>query len=174
MPDKSIRQFAEDCSVSHTAVRRAIAELQQELNRSIGNSQGKGKPTLLSESDQALLAGKLFVPVDRTDEQPQSSLSRYEVDPGIHVHQPAALQLATPESIEQLNQTMTRVATALEGIRSNADLVGDAFVSLAGHQGKVLGTRIVAAKWGAVVQTVEEGDQAAAKKFGLVQQPNAS
>ncbi len=64
MPDMSIRQYAEKLQVSHTAVRNAIADIKAETGLEIGTSQGTGKPTLLNESEQALIAQKFYKPAE--------------------------------------------------------------------------------------------------------------
>jgi molybdenum-dependent DNA-binding transcriptional regulator ModE len=56
---KSIREFADELGVSHTAIRNIIAKLETELEREIGISQGNGKSTLLSDDEQQLIKSKI-------------------------------------------------------------------------------------------------------------------
>ncbi len=101
MPDISIRQLAEKLKVSHTAIRNAIADIKAESGVEIGTSQGQGKATLLSESEQALIAQRFYKPAD---EQPAPTSSAAVLTPGMTYgipgmtrYTPPAMQLDTDE-----------------------------------------------------------------------------
>jgi uncharacterized protein YukE len=59
MPELSVRQFASNQGTSHTTINSLIKEIEAETSRTIGQCAGKGKARFLSESEQALLRGRL-------------------------------------------------------------------------------------------------------------------
>lgn len=71
MTDLSIRQTAEKLSVSHTAVRNAIADIEAETGIKLGTSQGAGKATLLNEAEQELIAQQFYAPAAQ-EQQPEA------------------------------------------------------------------------------------------------------
>ena len=170
---KSIRQVAAELNVSHTALRAAIAELVAEHGQPIGESQGKGKPTFLSEAEQALLAKKFLVShtpdfIYQTRPHETTGIVVHQATTALEVYQPEQITLTVQDSTVQLTQAIQSLDATLKQFVTNGQTLDAALLQNSAMKGAELGTQMAIAKVGAAVKSSESLELQLAKKLGLV------
>jgi hypothetical protein len=84
MPDMSIREFADLIGKRHPTVLNWIKEIEAETGQNIGQKQGPGKATILSEADQQLIATQKGITFTKA-ESPQDALQQGVLGTGLLV-----------------------------------------------------------------------------------------
>lgn len=167
---KSIRTFADELGVSHNTVRKAIQSIEESLGMSIGQCQGKGKPTLLNQDEQDLIRSKVAsVPgssqVAMTLYQP-SSLDKKRLNTAI-TPQTYTYQ-STGEIIDaEILNTDTNIAVATD----NFSGLKEALLMNAKQQGQKLGADMFAEMYGTAFKTFDDLQNKMGKQQGLVKDP---
>jgi DNA-binding transcriptional MocR family regulator len=171
-PMRSIRQLADDLSVSHTTIRTAILELETELGHPIGKSGGRGRPTELSDRECELIAGKFYKPAFIQDSRPQavSGLAVRQSEQAIEVYQTEKLHLTVTDSTAQLTQAVQSLDATLQQWMSNGQTLDTALLQDSAMKGTALGTQMAIAKVGNAVKSAQAVELELAKKLGLVQE----
>ena len=167
MPDLSIRQLADKLGVSHTAVRDKIKALKTTSGKEIGRKQGSGKPTLLSEMDQALIASEFYVPAS-TENGNSSGLTVIDGGDALDVYHPRTLNLQVNDSSAQVTNAMNRLSAALERFTDNTELIDLTLVNHSASQGRQLGTKMALAKVGNAIEAKEAAEVKLLEQLGLI------
>lgn len=173
MPELSIRQLADKLNVSHTAVRDKMKALEKTTGQRVGRSQGAGKPTLLNENEQALIASEFYVPagsnqIDADRDGRCSSITRRQSDDQLTVYQPPILDLQFTDSADKVTSAMNRLSTALERFNQNGSLIDQVLINQSSQDGKELGAKMALAKLGNAMQTKESAEAELLRQLGLL------
>lgn len=162
MSEKSIRAFAKELKVSKTTVSDAMKRLL--IN---GNSQGPGKPTYLTESEQIRLAQE--IKGQKTFQPPVLEAEAEYVDCEIYTPKPIELEVAN----SQLSRAVQRIQgiTSIHQFLANRETLASALIKRAAEQGARAGHEMFAAYTGSMLQTFEESQEQAARAFGVVAKP---
>ena len=158
----SIRQFATVCGVSHTEIARKMKELNIE-----GTPQGKGLPTLLSESEQDMIADALVIPATA----PTAPAVEVEViGGGLSVYTPAPLATrGTDSSLSRHLQTQ-QLTQSVQGFKSNQASFRDALLAMANEQGRQLGHEMQLTMMNAAMAQFGQLQNTVGEQMGVVAQ----
>jgi len=162
----SIRQFATVCGVSHTEISRKMRELNIE-----GTPQGKGLPTLLSESEQDAIADALVIPAA----PPAAPAVEVEVLGGeLSVYTPVPLATkGTDSSLNRHLQTQ-QLTHSVQGFKANTASFRDALLAMATEQGRQLGHEMQLSLMNAAMAQFGQLQNTMGKQMGVVAQPAIS
>ena len=163
-----IRQLAAKLKTSHTSVKRAMDELGI-----VGENQGKGLATLLSEDDQRKIAARFGVSSVSLD-CPTSNDANVSIVPAgddaplmeTRKMQPVSLQVV--DSTAQLTTAIADLTAELAQWRQNSQSIESAMLQSADMEGAELGTRYAIRKVGRAAQTANSLEVQLAKELGLV------
>lgn len=158
----SIRQFATVCGVSHTEISRKMKELNIE-----GTPQGKGLPTLLSESEQDMIADALVIPAA----PPAAPAVEVEVIGGeLSVYTPAPLATrGTDSSLNRHLQTQ-QLAQSVQGFKANQASFRDALLAMANEQGRQIGHEMQLTMMNAAMAQFGQLQATVGEQMGVVAQ----
>ena len=165
-----IRQLATKLKVSHTSIKRAMDGLGI-----VGESQGKGLATLLSEDDQRKIAARFGVPLVALD-RPQSSDANVSIVPAavdaplMQTRKLGQVNLQVVDSTAQLTTAIAGLTAELTQWRHNSQSIETAAIANADREGAELGTRIAVTKVSRAVKTADSIELELAKKLGLVKE----
>lgn len=164
-PDLSIREFAESIDSNRTTVRDAM----KALNLS-GNPQGKGKPTLLSQSDQSALARYIKPELSRAivTHAQVSVVPSESSDSLVNSDSIAPARYEVEDNSQALETTEADVLKAFGQFFNNSQGFESAFLQMADLQGSSLGVQYVARKYQAASNKANELEQQMGKQVGLV------
>jgi DNA-binding transcriptional MocR family regulator len=159
---ESIRQLAKHLKVSHTTVSSHMSRLGIT-----GESQGEGKPTLISEDDCLRIARS----INPVLEPPAVQAVEVVVETTAieSIPQP---QYFVPESSFSRQLDLHRLKGSIQGFKSNQQRFRDAMLSLAIEQGRQLGHEMKAAMLDTTFATFESVGNETSEELGLTQQPS--
>ena len=170
--NKGIRQLARQIKVSHTAIANAMKDLNIT-----GQSQGQGKPTLLSDDEQARIAAYLGCSAALNNSTPTLQSSQVSIVPAdvvLPVPSVERLDLTVADSSKTRALAMQEFMTTLNTYQGNGQSLEDALLQKAKQDGAELGTQLALAKLGTAIATSQDIERDAAKKLGLVKDGDAS
>lgn len=170
MPALSIRQLAIKLDVSHNTIRNVMSDYRRETGETLGKSEGKGKPTYLTEYEQTIISNRVNVnrsnvgTVTITRYEPnKQELSKYQTPIKTITYGATDKQEFVATNIEVLQ-------TNLETIQNNTESFDDALLAKYQSEGKELGFKIFEAKYGTAFQTLNDLEAMAAKKQELTKE----
>lgn len=132
-----------------------------------GESQGEGKPTLISEDDCLRIAQSINPVVEPPPLQPVEVVvetTAIETNP-----QP---QYFVPESSFSRELDLQRLKTNIHGFKASNQRFRDAMLTLAIEQGRQLGHEMKAAMLDTTFATFESVGNETSEELGLTQQPS--
>ena len=146
----SIRQLAEEVGVSHTTLRNAIAQLESQLGRPIGESQGKGKPTLLDLESQRLLRAKFWnghKSIPSKEKVKSANVEIVQYQPSLSEKLSAqnsipALSLKVKTTAEIVRSVIESVSMDMDTSNRNAQTLDEAELRQAMERGALNGARL--------------------------------
>ena len=185
--DKGLRQFGREIGISHTAIANAMKELGIE-----GIFQGPGKPTLLNEYEQGLIA--LHFERDltpQTQSQPTEQSSAIELvqcaapqgaaqvsiirsAEVIDVSQVDQIAFVVPDKTRELTAAVEKLTKTIEALQGNDQALEGAMMQNAVQRGAELGTRMAVAEVGRAAEVSQAIKLDLAKKLGIVQDSEAT
>lgn len=160
----SIRQLAEDVGVSHTKLRNAIAQLEAELGHPIGESQGKGKATLIDSDEQRIIRAKFW---DGDKSQP-ANVEVKSVNVEIVQYQPSiseklsaqntipALSLKVRTTAEIVRSVVGAVSADMDVALANRNALDETELRQAMERGALNGARLFEAEERAKLLTIQQ------------------
>lgn len=159
---KSIRELARYLKVSHSTISAHMSRLGIT-----GESQGEGKPTLISEDD-CLRIAKSINPVS---EPPAIQAVEVVVETTAieTIPQP---QYFVPESSFSRELDLQRLKTTIQGFKASNQRFRQAMLGLAIEEGKQLGHEMKAAMLDTTFATFENVGNITSEELGLTQQPS--
>ena len=159
--EMSIRAFAELCKVSHTEIRRRMADLGIE-----GNGGGRGKAKLLTIGDQDRIAQTLFVPA--ASQLPRTLQPGPFADGELTSYTPSPLQAHFQRRADERFRREVQSQSALNQFNRNRNVLREALIGLADEDGANLGDEMAEAQLSAAMRQYEHRQNLAGKALGVI------
>lgn len=183
---KGLRQFGREIGISHTAIANAMNELGIT-----GRSQGPGRPTLLNEYEQGLIA--LHFERDLTPQTTELTAERGLIElvqrgtphkvaqvsivhsaEVVDVSQVDQIAFVVPDKTRELTAAVEKLTKTLKALQGNDQALEGAMMQNAVQRGVELGTRMAVAEVGHAAEISQAIKLDLAKKLGIVQDSEAT